>query len=223
MLATQTIRQRETNMQTIRMRYSLIILAIFFFPLIHAGSISITYDKNKQLLGVTADQASLTEILKQISIKTGIAIRIDPAIERTASFTLKPGPVDKTLRRVAKNLSYVIQYDRKNKTRRVTNLDILPKGKQDSANLITLRPATIRNKQRSVIGGSSPYAPKFIPADPEVVKKYAKKPESEKKRTSNDQKVTKQRTTNSPQSSNNKSARSLSDSNVPSLSNSEKQ
>lgn len=127
-------------MRTRLIVYELTVFVMLTIQSSYAGSVVITYNENEQLLGVIANQASLTEVLKEISAKTGIEIRIDPAIERRASFAIKPQPLEKVLGSVVKKLSYVMKYKTMSNVRYVTGLDILPKGKQDSGQLVRILP-----------------------------------------------------------------------------------
>lgn len=147
--------QQEWGLKTKRIRHGLMILAtLLTFP-VCASTIVIEYDKDEQLLGVTADKASLIEILKQISVKTGITIRIDPAVEKTVSFQLPPQPLQKALQKVCKGLSYVIEYSTISPQRSViSGIELLPEGKQDSGQLV---PVTVVNARASHSRGGGSY------------------------------------------------------------------
>jgi len=117
----------------------------------YAGKVLVDYDASQDLVKIQASNASLTQVLAEIASKTNIIIRIDPAVEKKISTNLPPQPLRQALQKVVKGLSYVIEYkiDEKQQTV-ISGMKLLPKGKQDSGQLV---PVSVLNARASQIHG----------------------------------------------------------------------
>ncbi len=120
------------------------------FP-VYASGINVEYDSQKNKIAIQASNASLTSVLAEIANKTNMTIQIDPAVEKQVSFQLRPQPLQQALQKIVKGLSYVIEYkiDEKQQTV-VSGLRLLPKGKQDSGQLVSV---SVLNARASQIDG----------------------------------------------------------------------
>jgi len=114
---------------------------------VHAGNIVVKYDSQKNKIAIQASNASLTSVLAEIANKANMTIQIDPAVEKQVSFQLRTQPLQEALQKVVKGLSYVIEYktDARQQTV-VSGMRLLPKGKQDSGQLV---PVSVLNARAS--------------------------------------------------------------------------
>lgn len=130
-------------------------------PLIAGNpNIIIGYDQQRDEISIQAENASLTTVLSDIAKKTRITIHIDPVVEKTVNFQLPRQPLQQALQKIVKGLSYIIEYSTNEQERVVVSgLRILPKGKQDSGQLVpvsTLNAQTsFSDKARKNISGGS--------------------------------------------------------------------
>lgn len=124
----------------------------------NAANISVEYNQQKDKLSIQAQNASLTAVLSGIAEKTGINIRIDPAVEKKVSFQLRSQSLQSALQKICKGLSYVIEYGENNKKQTiVSGMTLLPKGKQDSGQLISVATLNARASQNAAPEGRSNY------------------------------------------------------------------
>lgn len=126
------------------------VLMLFLAAPVYAGKVLVDYDSSQDLIQVQANNASLTQVLAEIANKTNIVIRIDPAVEKEISINLPPQSLQQALQKVVKGLSYVIEYkiDEKQQTV-VSGLRLLPKGKQNSGQLVSVAVLNARVGQNS--------------------------------------------------------------------------
>lgn len=116
---------------------------IFGFPqnVLAEGSLQINYEKQTDRVSISASNISLTRLLTDLSAKTGIEVMIDPRTEKKISLLVKNRPLENALKKIGKNLSYIILYDApSDNTANSTILayKLLPKGMTDSPNLISV-------------------------------------------------------------------------------------
>ncbi len=117
--------------------------------------IAIEYDQQRDKISIQAQNASLTSVLSEVAQKTNITIRVDPAVEKTVNFQLPPQSLQQALQKVVKGLSYVIEYKTNAEQRAVVSgLRLLPKGKQDSGQLVPVSVLNARAGQSSRPGGN---------------------------------------------------------------------
>ena len=132
-------------------------LFLFLSSTAYAGNVLVDYDASQDRIQVQASNASLTQVLAEIASKTNITIRIDPEVEKIISTNLPPQALQQALQKVVKGLSYVIEYniDEKQQTV-VSGLRLLPKGKQDSGQLVSVAVLNARagDSVRDKDGGS---------------------------------------------------------------------
>jgi len=122
----------------------------------------ISYDKSTDTITANIDDASFTQVMSRIAVLSGIEIRMDPTAEHDISISLTEMPLEKALRQIAGNASYVFIYDdpkperdKDQATSRkpvLVGMQILPKG-ESSSNMMRplLAPigeAFIREKNR---------------------------------------------------------------------------
>ncbi len=126
-------------------------------PLIAGNpNIIIGYDQQRDKISIQAENASLTTVLSDIAKKTNITIRIDPAVEKTVNFQLPPQSLQQALQKIVKGLSYVIEYSTNEQERVVVSgLRLLPKGKQDSGQLVPVSVLNARASQGNRGGDTS--------------------------------------------------------------------
>jgi len=132
-------------------------------------NIVIEYDQQREKISIQAQNASLTNLLSEVAKKTNITIRLDPAVEKRVSFQLPPQSLQSALQKIAKGLSYVIEY-RTNEQERVvvSGMRLLQKGNQDSGQLVpvsTLNAQTSYSNiaRKNVTGGSLNRRGNFYP------------------------------------------------------------
>ena len=123
---------------------------MFLAATAYAGNVLVNYDASQDRIQVQANNASLTQVLAEIAGKTSMTIRIDPAVEKNISINLPPQSLQQALQKVVKGLSYVIEYniDEKQQTV-VSGLRLLPKGKQDSGQLVSVAVLNARASQNN--------------------------------------------------------------------------
>jgi len=117
----------------------MLVLITGFTTQAYAAGIDVSYDPQKDKIQIQASNASLTQLLGQIAGQAKIDIQIDPAVEKKISLQLRPQSLQNALQKICKDLSYVIEY-RTNEQQQtvVSGLRLLPKGKQDSGQLVSV-------------------------------------------------------------------------------------
>ena len=122
----------------------------------HAEGMEVTYDRERDLLSVRADQVPLTQVLGRISDRSGIEILIDPSIDNKISIVISEQPLEKALKQIARGLSYVMLYGKSsNQDRssglRLATMKLLPEGRQNSPNLVPV--AVLNARAGRSVGG----------------------------------------------------------------------
>lgn len=119
------------------------------------------YDKVGDRLSVTVEDVSFTGLMARIASLTGLEILMDPKAEHNISINLSDMPLEKALKQIARETSYVFVYDRPKSVNKesvkkaaavLVSMHILPKGEHDNDGIRPLLGATgeafIREKDR---------------------------------------------------------------------------
>jgi hypothetical protein len=89
----------------------LVILILLFIP--SAGSSQITYDAGKQVISIHAEERLLSDLLAEISSRTGITVYMDPVLDRKVSLKIKRQPVDVAIKQAVSPLNHAFVYQKK--------------------------------------------------------------------------------------------------------------
>lgn len=117
----------------------LLLLSLLWVVPASASNVNIEYDPQQDRIKILASNASLTQLLAQISKQTNMEIQIDPAVEKKVNFQLPPQSLQQALQKVCKGLSYVIEYRTDKQLGTViSGMRLLPKGVQDSGQLVSV-------------------------------------------------------------------------------------
>lgn len=96
------------------------------------------YDRATDRLTLSVQDMSLTQLLAQISRQTGVAILIDPAVERPMTFSMQDQPLEAGLNKLTRGLSTVMIHDQrdvpgKGRQSMLTTVKLLPEGETNAA------------------------------------------------------------------------------------------
>lgn len=116
------------------------LITLMCFTIAVASEIVVEYHKATDAIRIQANNASLSDVLRRIAGETGIAIQIDPSVEKVVNYSFPLQTLDEAVRKIGKDLNYVIEYDTdKQEHRHIVGLKLLPQGQQDSDHLITIQ------------------------------------------------------------------------------------
>lgn len=93
---------------------------------------SFEYNAARDTLNVNVNDTTLSRLLRQISLKSGLEILFDMEAERNISIHIKDQPMERALKRILRDTNYVMIFGKK---RLLVAVKVLPKGKQDSDSL----------------------------------------------------------------------------------------
>ena len=89
---------------------AILVAILLLLGAVLSASAQVAYDRKARLLSVTYDGAPLREVLAEISRKTGIAVYIDPTVEKSVFIDRVRGPVDEVLNEIVKPLNNMLIY-----------------------------------------------------------------------------------------------------------------
>ena len=119
----------------------LMLVAFMIQPAL-AGAPQISYDQAADLLSVQTEGVSLKLVLAKITLLSGVAFLIDPAVEQPVTITLVDRPLEKGLIRMVQtlDLGYAMVYQKKEGQAAsaeplLTSMKIVPKGMENNPNL----------------------------------------------------------------------------------------
>ncbi len=84
------------------------VLLLLLLPA--AGYSQVAYNQRTDRLTITADGLPLTEILAEVSVKTGIEISITPSADRSVSVDIKARPLEDAIRELIRPFSHLFVY-----------------------------------------------------------------------------------------------------------------
>jgi hypothetical protein len=92
----------------------IVFLVVVFLLLIPVTVLcQVTYESKDKLLSVKSEGKLLTEVLSDVSAKTGIEVYMNPANDRKISVDIRRQPIEKALREVVKPLNNAFVYQGK--------------------------------------------------------------------------------------------------------------
>lgn len=94
-----------------KFRVSLIMLLLVFIPVTVFSQV--TYHSKNRTLSVRSEGRLLSEVLSEISAKTGMDVYIDPAVDRKVFVDIKNQPLEEALKGIIKPLNNVFVYSGK--------------------------------------------------------------------------------------------------------------
>ncbi len=92
------------------MRKHFCFLAIFLIFIPVNVLSQVTYDPEKKLLSVKSEKIPLSELLSEVSAKTGIDVYISPAVDKKVFADIESQPVENAIRRMIKPLNNAFVY-----------------------------------------------------------------------------------------------------------------